>query len=147
MHIRHSDLFSGLGHDFLKEIMMAAENIAFGDGQVVFEEDDTAEYFYMLSSGRIRLYTSESSKIIYTARAAGEIIGWSTLIGRERYSLSAACDGPTVLLRIDRQRMNAILARDSETAARFFKHLAGALGNRLLQLYPRLSQPSETNKS
>ena len=50
MHIRHSDVFSGLGHDFLKEIMIAA---------------------------------------------------------------------------------------------RFFKHLAGALGSRLLQLYPRVSSPPE----
>jgi CRP-like cAMP-binding protein len=141
MHIGHSNLFSGLGHDFLKEIMMAAENVAYEDGHVVFEEDDAADYFYLLTSGQVRLYTSEPLHEIYVARTAGEIIGWSTLIGRKSYSLSAACLGPVVLLRIDRQRMKAILARDHEIAARFFKHLAGALGNRLLQLYPRVTYP------
>jgi CRP/FNR family cyclic AMP-dependent transcriptional regulator len=140
MHIRQSDLFSGLGHDFLKEIMLAAETITFEDGGVVFDEDDRADHFYIMTSGRVRLYMAASDHDIHTARAAGEIIGWSTLIGRDSYSLSAVCEGPTVLLRIDRERMNAILARDNEIAARFFMHLAGALGHRLLQLYPRVSK-------
>ena len=82
-----------------------------------------------------------------TARMSGIASSAPTIAARamvktgKSYSLSAACLGPVVLLRIDRQRMKAILARDHEIAARFFKHLAGALGNRLLQLYPRVTYP------
>jgi CRP-like cAMP-binding protein len=143
MQISQSDLFIGLGHHFLKEFMLAAEKIAFRDGQVVFRKDERADCFYILASGGIRLYTTDPQQVIYASRGAGEIIGWSSLIGRERYSLSAVCAGPTVLLRMAQERMNAILARDHEVGARFFRHLAGALGKRLLQLYPRVMPKPE----
>lgn len=139
MQISQSDVFIGLGHHFLKELMLAADKIAFPDGQIVFREDDRADHFYILASGGIQLYTTDPQHVIYASRAAGEIIGWSSLIGREHYSLSAVCTGPTVLLRMSQERMNAILARDHEIGARFFRHLAGALGKRLLQLYPRVA--------
>ena len=118
---------------------MIAENVAFEDGDIIFKEDDKADFFYILTSGQIQLYTSAPHNVIYAAETAGDIIGWSSLIGRERYSLSAASVGPTVLLRIEQNRMNAILASDHEVGARFFKHLADALGKRLLHLYPRVT--------
>ncbi len=138
MQLSQSDLFSGLGHQFLKEMMMVAENVAFEDQEIVFREDDKADYFYILTSGRIQLTTTDPHHVIYTSESAGDIIGWSSLIGRDRYSLSAAAMGPTVLLRIEQNRMNAILEGDPEVGVRFFKHLAGALGKRLLHLYPRV---------
>ena len=36
MQISQSDLFAGLGHHFLKDFMMAAENVSFEDGQIVY---------------------------------------------------------------------------------------------------------------
>jgi CRP-like cAMP-binding protein len=139
MQISQSDLFIGLGHHFLKELILAADKIAFQAGQIVFREDEPADYFYILASGDIQLYTTDPQRVIHSSQTAGEIIGWSSLIGRDCYSLSAVCAGPTVLLRVEQERMNAILARDHEIGALFFRHLAGALGNRLLQLYPRVS--------
>lgn len=143
MQISQSDLFIGLGHHFLKELILAADKIAFQAGQIVFREDEPADYFYILASGDIQLYTTDPQRVIHSSQTAGEIIGWSSLIGRERYSLSAVCAGPTVLLRMAQERMNAILARDHEVGARFFRHLAGALGKRLLQLYPRVAPKPE----
>ena len=147
MQISQSDLFSGLGHHFLKDVMMAAENVSFEDGQVVFNENEQADQFYILASGGIQLYTAKPPQVILFSQKAGDIIGWSSLIGRKSYSLSAACVGPTVLLRIDQKKMNAILERDHDVGARFFRHLAGVLGKRLLQLYPRISAPSDIGKA
>ena len=72
------------------------------------------------------------------AKHPSEIIGWSSLIGRDVYSASAECVEPTNLLRFDRERFLTILGKNSNNEAILFKRLAEMLGNRLLELYPNI---------
>jgi len=135
MYLKQSELFTGLGHNFLKETMALAEKVAFGSGEFVFREGDRADFFFILIQGRIRLILGDPGTVVGTSSAVGEIYGCTNLIGRDAHFLSAQCEEPSVLLRIDQKKMQHLLSADVENGFIFYRQLAGALGNRLMQMY------------
>ena len=99
---------------------------------------DHARYFYILLKGKVKLSLGKTGPIVYVAKHPSEIIGWSSLIGRDVYSASAECIEPTNLLRFDREKFLMMLEDNSDNQAILFKRLAEMLGNRLLELYPNI---------
>ena len=78
-------------------------------------------------------------KVVYQSSSLGEMFGCSGLIGRDTYFLTARCDGPSVVLRIDRIKMEKILTDDIDNGCLFFKQLSGVIGNRLMTMYAQLA--------
>ncbi|MFC1858783.1 Crp/Fnr family transcriptional regulator [Thermodesulfobacteriota bacterium] len=144
MYLKQSDLFFGLGHNFLKETMAIAEKVPFEDGEFIFREGDPANYFYILIKGKISLILGDPAQVVYTTSGVGELFGCACLIGRDNYFLSAQCDKSSMLLRLDRQILNKILDNDTDNSILFFKNLAAALGNRLRQMYYTLALKTPT---
>ncbi len=139
MYLKQGDLFWGMDTDFVKEAMAATTKENLEEGQVVFREGDPAESFYILVKGRIKLTLGEKSREVYVAYQPGEIIGWSSLIGRETLSATARCLEPTILSKVDRQRFLDILGRYPSEGATLFQRVATMLGNRLVKLYPSIA--------
>jgi CRP/FNR family cyclic AMP-dependent transcriptional regulator len=135
MYLKQADLFWGLDQNFIRSLTAEATKQSFQPGDTVFYVDDSADYFYVLIQGRIKLQAGDSGKRVYVSEQIGEAFGWSALIGRETYSATCICEQPTILLRFDKHHVSRLLDQDVESAAIFFKHLAGALGERLMQLY------------
>jgi CRP-like cAMP-binding protein len=77
--------------------------------------------------------------VVYHARHPGEVIGWSSLVGRDTFSASAQCLEPTQLLHFDRDRFLNILQKNPANEALLYRRLAEMLGNRLLELYPTIT--------
>ena len=139
MYLKQGDLFWGMNPDFVKEAMDATTKEQLEEGQVVFREGDPAESFYILVKGRIKLTLGEKSREVYVAYRPGEIIGWSSLIGRETLSATALCLEPTILSKVDRQRFLDILEKHPVESATLFQRVAAMLGNRLVNLYPSIA--------
>jgi CRP-like cAMP-binding protein len=135
MYLKQADLFWGLSQDFIRHLTAEATKQTFLPGDKVFCVDDPADYFYVLIQGKIRLLVGQSGQGVYISDQIGEAFGWSALIGRDKYSATCICDQTAVLLRFDKDHVLRLLDQAMESAAIFFKHLAGALGNRLLHLY------------
>jgi CRP-like cAMP-binding protein len=135
MYIKQSDLFLGLNHHFVKEIMAIAQKESHAESQFVFRLGEPADHFYILINGQVQLSLGDSGQVVYTSSNVGETFGWSSLIGRDSYSASALCLQPTDLLKIERHKLQNLLEKDTDSGYLFFKQLAEALGNRLLQLY------------
>jgi CRP-like cAMP-binding protein len=138
MYLKQSDLFTGLGHNFLKQIMAIAENMSFEKGATVMKKGEPADYFFILIEGQVSLLSGDPGKTVYQICDIGEMFGCSSLIGRETYFLTARCDEASVALRIDRKKMEKILTDDTDNGCLFFKQLSRAIGNRLLNLYASL---------
>ena len=138
MYLKQSDLFTGLGHNFLKQTMAIAEKVSFEKGATVLKEGEPADYFFILIEGQVSLLLGDSGTMVYQICGLGEMFGCSSLIGRDTYFLTAICDKPSVALRIDRSKMEKILTDDTESGRLFFKQLSRAIGNRLMTLYARL---------
>jgi len=55
MYLTQGDLFWGMDADFVKEVMNQTEKVDFDDGGVIFNQDQAADFFYVLIKGRIKL--------------------------------------------------------------------------------------------
>ena len=145
MFIQQTDLFRGMNKDFVKAVFDIAKKESVNPGDVLFREGDQARHFYILLKGRIRLGTRETGQVVHTVSRPGETFGWSSLVGRDVYSASAECVAQTKLLRIETAKFQEIQEKDPANGLIFFKHLAGALGERLINSYSALGQarPSE----
>jgi len=139
MYIKMSDFFMGMGKQFAVEVLDIAEKLFQNEGDVLFFEGDAARHFFVLLKGRVKLSLGETGPVVYMVRHPGEIIGWSGLIGRDRYSASGKCMEETNLLKFDRDDFLDILKKYPQNEALLFKRLAEMLGNRLLELYPTIS--------
>ncbi len=139
MYLKQSDLFTGLGHNFLKQTMAIAEKVSFEKGDFVLKGGEPADCFFILIEGQISLLLRDTSEVVYQSSGLGEVFGCASLIGRDTYFLTARCDGPSVILRIERRKMEKILADDIDNGCLFFKQLSSAIGNRLMTTYTQLA--------
>jgi CRP-like cAMP-binding protein len=149
MYLKQKDIFWEMSKNFVKKIMDIAVTETCKEGEWLFREGDTASSFYILLKGRVKLSLGETGHIVYIVSNAGEAFGWSSLIGRERYSASAECMADSKLLIWDKDRLQPILEKDPTNSHLLYKRLAELLGNRLLQSYAIISSgsPEETYPS
>jgi len=138
MYLKQSDLFTGLGHNFLKQTMAIAEKVSFEKGATLMKEGEPADYFFILIEGQVSLLLGDARKKVYQTSGLGEMFGCSSLIGQDTYFLTARCDEPSLALRVDRRKMEKILTDDSDNGLLFFKQLSRAIANRMMTLYARL---------
>lgn len=147
MFLKQSDIFWDLKKDFVKEVMDITTKESFKEEDILFREGDPAINFFILLKGRVRLTIGEAGPVVYIVSHAGEAFGWSSLVGRDRYSASAMCIEPTKLLKIDKDQLQTVLEKDPAGGLHFFKQLAATLGNRLLESYQMISPASQTKLS
>jgi CRP-like cAMP-binding protein len=143
MYIKQSELLMGTSMDFIKKFMDMSQMVSHEKGDILFREKDPALFFYVLLNGRVKLGVGESDQRVYDVSQNGEAFGWSSLIGRDRYSASAECLEPTKLLKTDSEKLTKVLENDPANGIVFFKQLAATLGNRLLEGYKRISGPQK----
>jgi CRP-like cAMP-binding protein len=124
--------------DFVKKFMDISQMISHEKGDMLFRENDPAQYFYVLLNGRIKLGVGESEEMVYDVRKNGEAFGWSSLIGRNDYSASAECIESAKLLKTDSKKLQKILEADPANGIIFLKQLAATLGNRLIESYKKI---------
>ena len=139
MLLSQSDLFYGVHHLFLGDVMAIAGREALDSGARLFEEDEAAEFFYILIDGCVRLSIHDSLREIYICAKTGEMIGCSSIMGGECYSATAVCTEPTRLLKIRSRDFLALLDKDPDSKLLFFQHLAQCLGQRLLHSHQAIS--------
>ena len=139
MVFKMGDFIMGMGKEFALEAMEISEKISPDEGDIIFHSGDPADHFYVLIKGRVRLSLGEAGPVVYMAKYPGEVIGWSSLVGRDVYSASAQCSDPSKLLKFDRDSFLDILHKNSANEALLYKRLSEMLGNRLLELYPTIT--------
>ena len=139
MYVKQGDLFWEMSNELVKEIMGISAKLTPVENEVLFHRGDPAENFYILIKGRVMLSLGEAGPSVYIARHPGEIIGWSSLIGRDNYSASAKTLEPGVLTRIDSAKFLEIIKKDPVSEANIFKKIVEMLGNRLVGIYPSIS--------
>ena len=135
MYLKQKDLFGSLSKDFVNEIMNSAETESHQTGEMLFHEGDPAGWFFVLLKGRIKLSLGQNGRVVYLVSHAGELFGWSSMVGRSSYSASAECMTPTKLLRFDKNRLKEIIQKDAASSVTLFQSLAAILGERLIRNY------------
>ncbi len=135
MIIQNTDLFNGLSREALNEISKAAIAESYNEGTVIYTDKDAANYFYSLVDGRVQLSIGKDAQINYTVNRAGEVFGWSSMVGRGSYTTTAKCVIRTKVAKISKKNLNQILESHPRDAALFYKRLAAAVVQRLIDNY------------
>ena len=135
MYLKQRDLFGSLDKDFVKDIMDIAETQSHEEGEMLFHEGDPVAWLFVLLKGCVKLTLGQTGRVVYVVSNAGEMFGWSSLVGRTSYSASAQCMLPTKLIRFERTRLERIIYDDAAASVQLFKTLAAILGERLIRTY------------
>lgn len=139
MYLTQGDLFWGMDADFVKEVMNQTEKIDFDDGALIFKQDQAADFFYVLIKGSAKLSIGTKGPVVFIAKDAGMVIGWSSLVGRESYSATALCMTAVKAIKIEKDNFLEKLAQYPSSESLLYKRLAQMLGDRLTTLYPSLA--------
>lgn len=135
MIVQKADLFRGLGPETMSEISKIMVEESYDKGSMVFKAGEPATSFYLIADGTVTLSIGTAGEIDYTANRPGEAFGWTGLVGRPSYVATAKCSTPCKLVRIEKEKLNRLLGKDSASSAAFFRHLAGAVVQRLIDNY------------
>ena len=138
MFIKEADLFKEMSQGFMNElakIMIEKKN---KKGTSLFKEGDSANTFYILEEGQVRLSVGTQGHIVYILTDPGDALGWSSLVGRDTYTASAECLAQSKLIKIEREKLDKIFEKHLADGALFFKRLAGLIGQRLINSYNSL---------
>lgn len=128
MYFSQLDLLRGLSRPFLTDFMAIANKEKYDQGNFLFREGDSANYFYLLLKGRVRLSIGDIGSTVYIVDRPGEAFGWSSLVSREFYSASAECRDTTTLLKIEVRELQKVLEKHQSDGLVFFQRLAARPG-------------------
>ncbi len=119
---------SGVG--FLESI---AEEVAFRPRTVVFEQDDPADTFYLVTEGRIGLeVTPPAGEIIVVETiGAGELLGVSWLFPPNTWSWRARAQQMTVAIAFPAAAVRERCESDSDFAFQIYRNVAAEAVRRL----------------
>jgi CRP-like cAMP-binding protein len=131
--LRDVAFFHDLTDAQLTRVAAIARLVEFPADSEMFHEYDTAKDVYVIISGNVSL-------VIFTPRygyrelaevGAGELIGWSPLVGREHLFDTARALEPTKALAIDGEKLLALCKEDSAFGCEFMHRAAIVLAQRL----------------
>ncbi len=138
MFIQQFDLFKDLDKPFMDELLSIMEEKKFDKGEFLFKEGESARYFYILQEGQVKLNVGGTAHTVNIACNPGESFGWSCLVGFDTYTATAECLMPCKLYKIGKDKINKLLDKYPASGMLFYKRLAGAIGQRLVNTYNML---------
>ena len=127
-------IFKGLESSDLEKIAETAGNITVDKGHKVFTENDIGDSLYAIKSGVVRVLKKGREGNEEVARLnTGNHFGEMALIDKGARSATVEAVERTELIRIKREDLEDIMARDSALAHRVYKSLSLYLCSRLRQ--------------
>jgi CRP-like cAMP-binding protein len=130
-----STVFSEISGPTLRQIEAIAEPASYSAGTFIFREGDTAQYFYTLENGRVRLRMGQDGQVAYVLSTPGEIFGWASMVDHDDYNLSAQCVVAVRAIRFEGRKLLQILQTDPASGLIFFRRLTEVIGHRLMNSY------------
>ncbi len=129
-------IFQGLNQDQLDQIVDCCEETAYQPGVRIFEQGEDAAYLWIVKEGRVDLRfestdnPSFAEHPISTISEAGAF-GWSSFASPNKYRLAAySGDQPCTVIKVDRNRLKALLDEDAEMGYVVISNVATVVGTR-----------------
>ena len=121
-------LFAGMTLDCLMRTLAVAEYFPIKAGEVVFNESDIGDSFFVLVSGEVRVEKIRRGKVVELARlTSGHCFGEMALVSNHMRSATVRAVGDVVTMRFYRELVDA----NSESAHIIYRNIASILAARL----------------
>lgn len=132
--LRHvSPLLTGLSPESLRFLESIAIENRFETGDVVFEEDDPAETFYLVEEGRVALEVELPTRglSVIETLGGGELLGVSWLFPPAHWNWRARALEPTRAIGFDAAAVRDRCGEDLHLALHVYQTVAAAAVRRL----------------
>ncbi len=125
--------FAGLPEDTLELIGGCGVNVRFGEDERILTENDPADTFYVLRSGRVAIEVDNPRQgpLVIETIGPGELLGVSWLLPPYRWSYDGRAVEPTSAVAIDAACLRGKCDDDPELGYEMFKRFAGLVRDRL----------------
>lgn len=143
-------LFNGLKKSELEEICLLSDILSIKKGQILFTEGDTAFAFYVICSGRMRVYKLSSSGREQTLKTlgAGASMAEAALFADGKYPAYSIAQDDSELIRIDRIGFIQLIEKKPQIGLNMIALLSERLRNftkkieqlSLMGVVPRLAE-------
>jgi CRP/FNR family transcriptional regulator, nitrogen oxide reductase regulator len=122
-------LFNGLEPDVLRPIIALGHLTSMAAGTCFFREDDEAERFFVLTSGRVKLtqVTPEGHQVVLGHIGPGDAFGGVGAFGGPTYPVSAEAVEPSIALAWTSGTMQHVLTSHPTVAVNAIRMVAGRL--------------------
>lgn len=131
--IRGVRLFHNLSHDQVQQLLDAAEEVNYKEGQVVFEEGEKGRALYVVIEGSVRIALAAPATADTELMTLGPqgVFGESSFFHRSLHHARAVCLSPVRLIRLRRPKYRELLEGGSLAAYKLAANAADLLGERL----------------
>jgi len=100
----------------------------FADGELIFEEGDEGSHLYVIQSGQVEIARQgPAGKRVLARLGPGEFFGEMSVVLGEPRTAQAASFGPSELLELDGETLEAMCIEQPEIAIRLIQRLATRL--------------------
>lgn len=121
-------IFSGMTPDCLMRTLAVAEYLSVKAGEVVFNESDIGDSFFVLIAGEVVVEKIRDGKVIELVRlGAGNCFGEMALVGNHLRSATVRATMDAVTMRFYRELVDA----NAESAHIIYRNIASILASRL----------------
>jgi len=109
-----------------ESLQSTMDRVELADGEVLFRRGDPGDAFYVIESGKIRIFTVDEGGQEFTLNilGEGEAIGELALVDDQPRSASASAVGPTVLSRLCREDFLTGVQTSPELTSRVIRLLS-----------------------
>lgn len=113
-------------------LLSLAETFAVSNGTVIFKQGDEAAYLYLILRGRvaIRYKPYDGPEITLTSLKAGDIFGWSSVVGNPTYTSDAISKTQIEMLRIRGADLRRLCTEHPTVGGSILEKLAEAVSPR-----------------
>jgi len=131
MILKGSEFFRNFPGADLAAVAALADVVHFDKGEVVFEQDDEGDAFYVVVQGAIKISRGRTELATLGPR---EGFGEMAILDRETRSATATASEPTTLLRLDRDSFDRVVEQNPVIARGIYRVLTERLRNTLAQI-------------
>ena len=131
--IAEHPFWKGMSPDHIKILTDCAMYSRFEAGQLIFEEGDPANRFYVILEGKVVLesYVRERGTVLIQTLGAGDVLGWSWLFPPYYWHFDARTVEPTKAIFFYGTRLRENCEEDHEFAYQLLRRTAEVVINRL----------------
>jgi CRP-like cAMP-binding protein len=131
--IREHRFFAGLDEAFCQLVCGCAKNVRFENGQYLFREGDSADWFYLIRHGHVALAVTMPGRgsITFQTLGVGEIVGVSWLVPPYRWTYDARALELTRAIALDATCLRNKCEQDHDLGYEVMKRFVPVLAERL----------------
>jgi CRP/FNR family transcriptional regulator, cyclic AMP receptor protein len=131
---------AGLDRRYARQLVALAAYQSFPAHQVIFDEGQPANEFYLICKGKVAIETAllGCESLVIQALGPGEVLGWSWLLPPYQWHYSARAAEPTDVVTLDGKALRARCEADHDLGYEMMKRFALVIVQRLAATRARL---------